>query len=82
MSIKDHFLIKWLSFTILRTCDGEVKNRYRKLEKIAVKVIKVRSNLKFNETCLINELLPTYTNIRVHDDAAKSETFVIEFRKI
>ena len=35
----------------------------------------------FNETCLNNNLLPTYTNIRLHDDATKAESFVSDFRK-
>ena len=42
--------------------------------------IKVKSHLLFNETCVINKLLPVYTNIRLHDDAARKEPFVEDFR--
>ena len=70
-----------MSFIILRISTAEVKSTYRKLERIQLKKVKVQCHLSFNETCLINKLLPTYTNIRTHDEAARRETFVIEFRE-
>ena len=59
----------------------QVKRSYRELEKISIKLIKIKCHLKFNETCIINNLLPCYSNIRIHDDAARSESFVLEFRR-
>ena len=74
------FLVKWLSFIILRTATPQVKSEYRKIEKMKMKIIKLKSHRSFNETCVINKLLPTYTNVRLHDDAARQETFVLDFR--
>jgi len=70
----------WLSFSILRTSHHAIKLKFREIEKISLKIAKTESHLSFNETCVINRLLPTYTNVRLHDDAASSETFVSDFR--
>ena len=59
-------ITKWLSFVILKTCDIQVKNEYRKLERIKLKLEIVKSHLLFNETCVINKLLPVYTNIYIY----------------
>ena len=74
------FLVRWLSFIILRTATPLVKKEYRKIEKCKVKILKLKCHQAFNETCVINKLLPTYTNVRLHDDAARTETFVLDFR--
>ena len=71
---------RWLSLCVLRISSPEIKLKYRKLEKIKLKLVKIRSHLSFNETCIINQLLPTYTNVRLHDDAAAAEEFVQEFQ--
>ena len=73
-------VIKWLSFTILRSTPLQLKFYFRNIEKKSIKLEKVKSHRSFNETCLINGLLPNYTNIRLHDDAARGEAFVNEFR--
>lgn len=75
-----YFIVKWLSLTILRTSSQQIKSAYRKLERLKIRIVKLRSHLSFNETCKINQLLPTYTNVRLHDDAATAESFVLEFR--
>lgn len=80
MNSVNHFAV-WLSRIIFKTSNGEIKVLYRKLEKTALKIVKNESHRKFNECCLINDLLPTYTNIKTHDEAAKTETFVLDFRK-
>ena len=74
------FLVRWLSFIILRTSTPQVKREYRKIERSKVKILKLKCHQAFNETCVINKLLPTYTNVRLHDDAAREETFVLDFR--
>ena len=79
VSIKEKYLIKWLSFVILKTCEESERREYRKLEKLTTKLIRTICHLRFNETCLNDNLLPTYTNVRMHDDAVRSETFVLEF---
>ena len=54
-------LTKWLSFCILRTSSPELKKAFREAERLQEKIIKLKTNLKFNKTCLINNLQPTYT---------------------
>ena len=57
------FTIKWLSLVTLKISNHDVVAAFRLVEKIQDKKIKLISHLSFNETCLINNLLPTYTNI-------------------
>lgn len=65
MNSVNHFAV-WLSRIIFKTSNGEIKVLYRKLEKTALKIVKNESHRKFNECCLINDLLPTYTNIYIY----------------
>ena len=44
------------------------KSKYS-IERISLKIIKLSCHLSFNETCLNNNLLPTYTNIYIHEFA-------------
>ena len=74
-------LSRWLSRCILRVTKEKIKLKFRQLEKYKLKNLKAESHLVFNETCLNNNLLPVYTNVRLHDDAARNETFVLEFRR-
>ena len=69
-----------VSFSILNTASQVELTKFRELERLSKKVIKESSHLSFNETCINNELLPTYTNIRLHDEAAQGEAFVNQFR--
>jgi len=57
---------KWLSRIILRTSATTIKLAFRKIENISVKIVKLEENQSFNETCIINKLLPTYTNIYIY----------------
>ena len=61
-----NFLSKWLSFIILRVSSDDIKVLFRKLERLTMKLIKETSHRKFNETCIINYLLPKYTNIYIY----------------
>ena len=55
-----------LSFSILNSCSMDVKNVYRKVENSLVNIVKISSHLCFNETCVNNNILPTYTNIYIY----------------
>ena len=44
---------------------SEYKKSIRKLEKTTKKVVETESALVFNQTCLKENLLPTYTNIYI-----------------
>ena len=39
---------------------------FLELEKLQLKLISLKSHRTFNETCLNNDLLPTYTNIYMY----------------
>jgi len=58
-------LTKWLSFTILKNSTAEEISIFRKIEKIKTKSTKIIGHRRFNETCIVNKLLPTYTNITI-----------------
>jgi len=59
------FLTKWCSSIILKTSNQEEIAAFRKLEKEKNRLIRINGHISFNETCLINKLLPTYTNIYI-----------------
>ena len=53
----------------------------RSLEKLQKKLINERSAIVFNQTCLLNGLLPNYTNIRLHSPAIRKRSITLDFRK-
>ena len=53
----------WMSFVILRISSEAAKLKFREVEKVALKICFLNSHLSFNETCLNNKLLPTFTCI-------------------
>jgi len=69
-----------LSYFILNISPHHIVSSYRNLERCSLKIVNYKCHLSFNETCINNNLLPTYTNVKIHDDAATSERFVIDFR--
>lgn len=74
-------IAKWLSFKILKFISPEIKLIFRKLENEQEKITKKELDVMFNENCIQHSLLPTYTNIKIHDEAARSEEFVLKFRQ-
>ena len=79
-SIIKKYANKWMSFTAFKYSDNNEKIAFIKIERLQNKIIKLKCHLQFNETCIINKMLPTYTNVNLHDDAARNEEFVLEFR--
>ena len=71
----------WMSKVILKVCNPEIKGSYRNYERLALKLINERCHLEFNLSCIQHNLLPVYTNIKLHDKAARPQDFVIDFRK-
>ena len=59
-------VIKWLSFVILKCLTPSQKSLLRRVEKTQEKLVKLKNHLLFNETCIRNKLLPTYTNIYIY----------------
>jgi len=60
------FLTVWLSYTILKQSSVEEIIHFRKIEKIKSRLTRLNGHRSFNETCITNKLLPTYTNIKIH----------------
>ena len=56
---------KMLSRTVLKTTSDDNKWLFRELEKLQLKLVILKSHRTFNETCLNNGMLPTYTNIYI-----------------
>ena len=64
LTLKDAFT-NWLSITALRHITPDQKSVFRTLEKLELKIIRLEGHLEFNQACIRNKLLPTYTNIYV-----------------
>ena len=58
-----------------------LKKEVRELEKVSLKLAKSECSLLFNGVCLSENLLPNYSNINLHDDAAKREPFTLKYRR-
>ena len=59
----------------------ETRKIVRLLEKCSFKLIKLKCGILFNHTCLNENLLPIYSNIKLHDKAARHEKFTLDFRR-
>ena len=82
MQLKN-IIIKWLSRIVLKNnvIPTNTLHIYRKLERTALRLASARAHISFNETCINNNLLPNYTNIRLHDNAVRAQPFVKDFRE-
>ena len=58
-----------------------IKGLIRKIEKEIYKLNGLETAVIFNQICLKEGLLPNYTNIRLHDPAARRESTTIAFRR-
>ena len=77
-SSQNKFLSLWLSFVILRISNEEIKLKFRKIERISLKIVHLSCHLSFNETCLDNSLLPQYTNIYIYKLTNKKYNNIFE----
>ena len=59
--------------TIVSEYPREYKKIVRELESTTKKVINARYAVLFNETCIVNNLLPHYTNIRLPNRAVEQQ---------
>ena len=75
------YFTKWYSKIVFKFLEENIKTKYRLLEKTSIRLITTRSHRDFNQTCYNNNLLPSYTDIRIHDEAARTESFFQDFRK-
>ena len=65
----------------LHSLDNELKNKFRKLESIHLKIINTKWSHTFNEVCLKENILPNYVNFRTYDPALRTHRRTIEFKK-
>ena len=65
--------------SLLHTLPSEQKNEVRKLEKVSLKLVKSECRELFNSVCVRENLLPNYSNIRLHDEATKREPITLKF---
>ena len=59
----------------------QLKRLIRNIEKTSRKVINAKLAIGFNRKCLIENLLPKYTDIRTHDPAVRRQDFTVRYRK-
>lgn len=57
------------------------KKLIRTIERTNRKLAKAHNSLVYNETCIKEDILPKYTNLKLHDPAAKETSFTKEYRK-
>ncbi len=67
--------------SLIYNLPAERRKSVRELEKISTKIIKEKCSLLFNSTCLKEQILPKYTNIKLHDQAARNEHFTLKYRR-
>ena len=65
----------------LRNLPFTASSILRKLENVKRKIIKCKWSIVFNETCLNENILPNYTNIRYHDPAVEYTSSALTYRK-
>ena len=65
---------------LLHPLPAPQKREVRELEKVSIKLAKSECSVLFNGICISEILLPNYSNINLHDDAAKREPITLKFR--
>ena len=56
-------LTLWLSKIILKILNTQQIQKFRTLEKEMTKLTTTQAHRLFNETCINNKVMPSYTNI-------------------
>ena len=65
IKMQEKYILIWSSRTVFNNLSVNNKINFRKLEVNSKKLISTELHLKFNLTCLKENLLPTYTNIYI-----------------
>ena len=66
---------------ILKNINDGDKKTARCIETTRNKIIKAESSLAFNLVCLQENILPGYTEIKLHDESARNEESTRRFRR-
>ena len=67
--------------SLLHNLPNDWKSKVNKLIKTHKKLAQCDNAITFNGLCLKEDLLPAFTNIKVHDPAARKEAFTKEYRR-
>ena len=66
---------------VLRLLSPEERRIFRNVENIKKKITNASFAVIFNRTCIRENLLPNFTNIRLYDRAVQQSKLTQEFRK-
>ena len=66
---------------LLSKLEPETKNVVRKIEQNQKKITNTHYAVVFDKQCLQDGLLPTFTNVRLHDPAVRKRQFTLDFRR-
>ena len=77
----NNIVLLWYSKIVFKLQPDEIKLKFRQLETQKKKVLKIKLHLEFNRICLKEDLLPIYTNFKLHDAEARDEEFVHTCRR-
>ena len=66
---------------LLHQLTSELRTLVRKIENLMKKISNCETAVSFNNTCLRENLLPKYTHIRLHDQAAQNASFTRNYRR-
>ena len=73
---------KYMNFgDIIFELPQEQKVLIRRIEQTRKKLTKTKYSLAFNKTCLKEDILPRYTDIKTHDPAARDQHFTKDYRR-
>lgn len=66
---------------LINNTPNEVKQLFRKVEVLNKKLINNNWSVVFNKTCLKENLLPKYSDFKIHDPAVRRTTTTLNYRK-
>ena len=66
---------------LLHNLPEDGRRAVRNIESTSRKIINAKASVVFNEQCIYNNLLPTFTNIRLNNEAVQSRQFTQDFRR-
>ena len=65
----------------LTTVPIVVKQTFNKIQKLNRKLSEAKNAILFNDICIQENILPKYTNIKLHDRRVKKQSFTEEFQR-
>ena len=66
---------------IISETSQNARNIVRNIEKTQKKVITAKNAVVFHQTCISNDILPKFTDIRLHNPAVRRHQITLDFRK-